>query len=155
MVLDSISHQSKLDPFTLSPPSQSEEPTENIWGVFTPAALWQLHRGNQNQWMLQGWGQFLGHSAVSRWLEQAPGCLFWEVSWEVWRLLGWQKSGALSRGQVLLGGARWFRVQWNQSMADSQRSVLLLSPQPQQQRHKKCPYQGWSFHFLMWDWHLE
>lgn len=50
MVLDSISHQSKLDPFTLSPPSQSEEPTENIWGVFTPAAIWQLHRGSQNQW---------------------------------------------------------------------------------------------------------
>lgn len=51
--LDTILHQSKLNQFILSPPSPPGESTENICGVLTPAAIWQLHCESPSQGMLQ------------------------------------------------------------------------------------------------------
>lgn len=119
-----------------------------MWG-FSPAAIWQFHCGSHSPKMLQGWA--LQPFSSEQVAGTGPGCLFWEI----WTLLAWQKRGALSRGLILLGGVGWFWVMKPIQGRSTKISVLLSSLQPQQQRHKKCPYQGWSFNFLMCNWHLK
>lgn len=151
--LDSILHQSKLNQFIMSPPSQPGEPTENICGVFTPAAIWQLHCGSQSQRMLQGRGQLLGHPAGgwNRPLDAYFGKLAWKSGdcWDGRRVEHWAEDWI---SWEELDGSEYNETDPEQIHKDS---VLLLCPQPQQQRHEKCSYQGWSCGFLMCDWHLE
>lgn len=77
---------------------------------------------------------------IQQWAGTGLGWLFWEVSWEVWRLLRWQKSGALSRGLILLGEAGWLWVQWNQSRADVQRSQCHFCPHNHSSKDLKCAF---------------